>query len=124
MRLPTPRRSFLAGALATVFALSGAIGTGTAPAKTLRGKVGPGFTISLKSGGKQVKRLKAGTHRFRIRDRSSIHNFHLRGPGVNRVITRVGFTGTRSVSIKLRKGRYRYVCDPHSDDMRGSFKVR
>jgi hypothetical protein len=114
----------VAVALAAVFALSAVIGAGSAAAKTLSGRVGPGFTISLKSGGKNVKRLAAGRHTFRITDRSDSHNFHLRGPGVNRVITSVDFTGTRSVSIRLRKGTYRFVCDPHSDDMRGSFRVR
>ena len=42
---------------------------------------------------------------------------------MNRVITSVDFTGTKAVSIRLRKGTYRYVCDPHSDEMHGSFKV-
>ena len=123
MRL-RPRRSVLAVMLVAAFAVSAVIGTGTAAGKTLSGRVGPGFTISLKSGGKNVKRLAAGRHTFRITDRSDAHNFHLRGPGVNRQITGVDFTGTRSVSIRLRRGTYRFVCDPHSDDMRGSFRVR
>jgi hypothetical protein len=104
-----------------VFAL---IGAQSALARTLSGRVGPGFTISLKSGGKTVRSLPAGTHRFRITDRSDIHNFHLRGPGVNRRITGIDFEGTRTVSLRLREGRYRYVCDPHSDEMRGSFRVK
>ena len=65
--------------------------------------------------GKKVTRLKAGTaYRFVISDRSSIHNFHLSGPGLNRVLTGVGFTGTKSFLLKLKKGTYRFVCDPHS----------
>jgi plastocyanin len=43
---------------------------------------------------------------------------------VNRRITGIDFEGTKSVSLRLRKGTYRYVCDPHADDMKGSFKVR
>ena len=36
----------------------------------------------------------------------------------------VDFTGHEVPSaFRLRKGTYRYVCDPHSDDMKGSFKV-
>src|SRR5215213_8056743 len=119
----TPRRQLLAVMLAAVFALSGLIAVQAAAAKTLSGTVGPGFTITLKSGGKKVKRVKHGTYTIRISDKSNIHNFHIKGPGVNKRITSVGFKGTKSVTVKLKKGTYRYVCDPHSDDMKGSFKV-
>ena len=44
-------------------------------------------------------------------------------PGVNRVLTGVDFTGTKSVVLKLRKGTYRFVCDPHASFMHGSFRV-
>jgi len=102
--------------------------TATAPAaaapKLVQGTVGPGFTIKLTLAGKKVTRLKKGVpYRFQIRDRSSIHDFHLMGPGVNRVLTGVGFTGTKSVVLKLRKGTYRFVCDPHASFMHGSFRV-
>jgi len=91
---------------------------------TLSGSVGPGFTISLKKGSKKVSSLKAGRYRITVRDKSDFHNFHLTGPGVNRRITTVDFTGTKSRTFRLKKGTYRYVCDPHSDSMHGSFKVR
>jgi plastocyanin len=70
-----------------------------------------------------VKTLKATTYRFKVTDKSSSHNFRLKGPGYNKAITSVGFTGTKTVTVKLKKGTYRYVCDPHSSDMKGSFKV-
>lgn len=93
-------------------------------AKTVQGTVGPGFTIKLTLAGKKVTKLKKGVpYRFQIRDRSAIHDFHLMGPGVNRVLTGVGFTGTKSVVLKLRKGTYRFVCDPHASFMHGSFRV-
>ena len=95
---------------------------GAAP-KVVNGSVGPGFTISLKSGGKKVTSLKAGTYRFDVADRSPIHDFHLSGPGVNKVITAVSFQGRRSVTVKLKRGTYRYVCDPHASFMKGSFRV-
>ena len=123
MRFDT-RRKLVAVALVIVVAAIGVIATSAGALSTASGSVGPGFTISLERKGKKVKTLRAVTYRFRIKDRSDIHNFHLRGPGVNRVLTSVDFTGTKSVTVKLRKGTYRYVCDPHSDDMRGSFKVR
>jgi copper binding plastocyanin/azurin family protein len=91
---------------------------------TLSGSVGPGFTISLKKGGKKVSSLKAGRYRIRVNDKSDLHNFHLTGPGVNRRVTTVDFQGTKSRTFRLKKGTYRYVCDPHSASMHGSFKVR
>ena len=95
---------------------------GAAP-KVVNGTVGPGFSISLKSAGKKVTSLKAGTYRFDVTDRSAIHDFHLSGPGVNKVITSVSFQGRRSVIVKLTRGMYRYVCDPHASFMKGSFRV-
>jgi plastocyanin len=89
----------------------------------LTGTVGPGFTITLKKGTKKVTSLKAGKYKIVVSDKSSIHNFHLKGPGLNKVITTVGFMGTKTVTVTLKKGIYRYVCDPHSTTMKGSFKV-
>jgi len=100
-----------------------AVGPANAAPKTLNGAVGPGFTISLKLAGKKATKLKPTTYRFKVTDKSSIHNFHLTGPGVNKVITGIGFKGTKTVTIRLRKGTYRYRCDPHSAQMHGSFRV-
>ena len=99
-------------------------GTGSAAPKSVVGTVGPGFTIDLKFGGKPVTRLKAGVpYRFVVSDRSSIHNFRLRGPGVNRELTTVPVTGTKSAVIRLRRGSYTFICDPHASVMHGSFRV-
>ena len=93
-------------------------------ASSLTGTVGPGFTITLTQGGKKVSKLKAGTYTIKIADKSNIHNFHLTGPGVNKVVTSVPFTGTKTVMVKLKKGKYIYQCDPHAaSGMKGSFKV-
>jgi plastocyanin len=102
-----------------------AVGSGSAAtAKTVNGTVGPGFTIGLSMNGKRVTKLKAGTpYRFVIKDRAAIHDFHLSGPGLNRVLTSVPFTGTKSFVLRLKKGSYRFVCDPHSGFMHGSFRV-
>jgi plastocyanin len=83
----------------------------------LAGSVGPGFTITMK------KPTKAGSYRLTVNDRSSIHNFHIIGPGVNRK-TSVAATGRTTWTVALRKGTYRFVCDPHADSMRGSFRIR
>jgi plastocyanin len=123
MRRITCTRSLLLGAVAA--AALAATGSGLAgSAKTVTGTVGPGFTIGLAMNGKKVTRLKAGTaYRFVISDRSGIHDFHLSGPGFNRVLTDVEFTGTTSFLLKLKKGSHRFVCDPHSGSMRGGFLV-
>jgi hypothetical protein len=90
----------------------------------LTGTVGPGFTITLKRLGKPFKTLKAGTYSITVADRSNIHNFHLRGPGLNREITQVGFQGVKTITVRLVKGKkYTFVCDPHFTTMKGSFTV-
>jgi len=89
----------------------------------LTGTVGPGFTISLKQGGKAVKTVKAGRYSFVVSDKASIHNFELEGPGVDKEITSVPFTGTKTVSIVLKRGTYKYYCKPHESTMHGSLKV-
>jgi plastocyanin len=96
-----------------------------AGAKTaaLKGEVGPGFSIEVEKAGKDLKRIKAGTYSIKIEDKSSIHNFHLLGPGLNKK-TSVSFTGETTWKIKLKAGRYTYQCDPHaSSGMKGHFTV-
>jgi len=115
--------SIVAGATVLSLALAASAPAARTP-KTVQGSVGPGFTITLKLGGKKVTTLKQGVpYRFAISDRASVHDFHLMGPGINRVLTGVGFTGTKSVVLTLGKGVYRYVCDPHASFMHGSFRV-
>ena len=123
MRRLMRKRSLLLGAVAAT-ALATAGGGSAGAAQTVNGTVGPGFTIGLAIQGKKVTKLKAGTpYRFVIRDRAAIHDFHLTGPGLNRVLTSVPFTGTKSFVLRLRKGSYRFVCDPHSGIMHGRFLV-
>jgi hypothetical protein len=100
-----------------------AASTGLAATPKLVGVVGPGFTISLKSGGKIVKTLKAGTYTIAVQDKASIHDFHLKGPGVNKATT-VPFTGKQTWTVKLKPGTYTYQCDPHAAaGMKATFKV-
>jgi copper binding plastocyanin/azurin family protein len=95
------------------------------PASTaLTGLVGSGFTIRLMQGGGKVRSLKPGSYRITVADRASVHDFHLFGPGVNKLITSVRFTGTRTVTVTLRSGTYTYQCDPHAaGGMRATFTV-
>jgi plastocyanin len=99
-----------------------AVASASAATPMLSGTVGPGFTITLKKGGKKVASLKAGKYKIVVKDLSNIHNFHLKGPGVNKD-TGVGKKGTLSWTVTLKKGTYKYVCDPHATIMKGSFKV-
>ncbi|HET7572507.1 MAG TPA: plastocyanin/azurin family copper-binding protein [Gaiellaceae bacterium] len=81
------------------------------------------LNISLTRGGKKVKTLKAGAYTIVVRDKAADHNFHLEGPGVNKK-TSIGGKGTFTWKVKLRKGTYTFVCDPHASFMKGSFKVK
>lgn len=96
---------------------------GTQKSVGLTGEVGPGFSIEVKQGSKDVKTLKAGTYTIKVQDKATIHNFHLKGPGLNKSTT-VPFMGTQTWKIKLKPGTYTYQCDPHaSAGMKGTFKV-
>lgn len=95
----------------------------TAQVTRLDGVVGPGFTISLKfANGTDVRQLDPGTYEIQVRDLADIHNFNLSGPGVNET-TGVAFEGTVTWTVTLREGRYRFECNPHSDDMNGTVVV-
>jgi plastocyanin len=98
------------------------VASASAATPVLNGVDGPGFTITLKKGGKKVTSLKAGKVKIVIKDLSNIHNFHLTGPGVNKK-TGVGAKGTFTWTVTLKKGTYKFICDPHAAIMKGSFKV-
>jgi plastocyanin len=84
---------------------------------TLTGIVGPGFNISMNK-----KSVPAGTYVITIKDKSNIHNFHLKGPGVNK-LTSVAAVKTYVWKVTLKKGTYTFVCDPHASIMHGVLKV-
>lgn len=95
--------------------------TAAVPAATTVGKltatVGPGFTISM-----SAKTVKAGAYKITVRDRSNIHNFHIVGPGLNK---KTSVAAVKSVvwAVVLKKGTYRFVCDPHATIMKGVLRV-
>jgi plastocyanin len=98
------------------------VASASAATPTLTGTDGPGFTITLKKGSTKVTSLKAGKYKIVIKDLSNIHNFHLKGPGVDKK-TGVGAKGTFAWTVTLKKGTYKFICDPHAAIMKGSFKV-
>jgi Copper binding proteins, plastocyanin/azurin family len=107
-----------------VAALALAVPTGAMTPTKLKGTVGPGFTIFLKKGTATVKTLKPGKYTITVQDKSNIHNFRLKGPGLNKRITSVSFVGTKTVTVTLKRGKYTYVCDPHASTMKKTFTVR
>ena len=103
-------------AVAATFALpAGAKSTG------LKGEVNDNFQIKLTKNGVRVKTIKAGTYKIKVEDKSSIHNFHLIGPGREQEDERLASSARRTWTIKLKPGRYTYQCDPHaSSGMKGT----
>ena len=95
------RIALLAAGLLVMLVLAAPIGA-TSSVTKLTGTVGPGFTITLKKGTAKVKTLK---------------------PGSYKIITTTPFKGTKTVTVKLKKGTYKYICDPHATVMKASFKV-
>ena len=98
--------------------------TTQAPAgSTLQASVGPGFEISLTmENGDAITTLAPGTYTIDVDDKSSAHNFHLSGPGVDEA-TDVGEIGSTTWTVTLEDGSYHYQCDPHASSMNGDFEV-
>src|SRR3954454_19869706 len=88
----------------------------------LVGSVGPGFGISLPSGGAAVSHLDPGTYTLVVHDLAAEHNFHLSGPGVN-VATDVTDSGDQTFTINVTDGVYDFDCDAHPVQMKGAFAV-
>ena len=81
------------------------------------------FKIEMKNAaGRKLTSIKAGTYRIKIEDKATIHNFRLTGPGVNRATSTPRLAET-VWTVRLKPGRYVFVCDPHASVMRGSFRV-
>ena len=115
----------LAAAAVTATLAAGALGRPAATPK-LQGTVGPGFTISLKSHGAKVKTLKAGAYMFVVTDKVSIHNFVIEresGGKFEKALTTIPFTGTKTVTVTLGKGKWKYYCKAHEPTMFGFFTV-
>jgi plastocyanin len=111
-------------AIAALAALVLPTGSALAAPPKLAGTVGPGFTITLTQGGKKVKTLKAGTYTFVIADKAANHSFGLDGPnGFAKDFTSVPFVGTKTFTLTLKKGKYKYYCTPHESFMFGNFTV-
>jgi plastocyanin len=79
------------------------------------------FVISLRdASGNAVTQLAPGTYDIAVSDRSESHNFHLKGPAVD-MSTAIGSKQETTWTVTIGEGRYTYVCDAHSAQMRGYF---
>lgn len=95
-----------------------------AQATPLTAQVGPGTSISLRNAdGSSVRNLPAGDYTITVSDQDVLHNFHLFGPGVDRM-TDVDTTGTVVWEVTFQDAStYTFRCDPHFNTMRGTFTV-
>jgi plastocyanin len=112
--------------IAVLALLAPSAATPASSATKLTGTTGPSFTITLKKAGKKVTTLKPGKYTITVSDKSVEHDFWLTGPGIkNKHITGLGFTGKKTVTVTLKKGRYEYYCLPHRDmGMSHFFRVK
>jgi plastocyanin len=90
------------------------------PPVKLSGKV-TSKAISLKKSGTRVKSVAQGKFKVTVSDTSKTQNFHLRGPGVNK-LTGIKARSTATWTLRLKQGKYTYRSDK-SRKLRGSFTV-
>jgi hypothetical protein len=97
--------------------------TGSAPPSTLRVSVSSGGHLSLRTSyGDPVTALETGRYTISVRDASKKDGFHLLGRGVNRR-TGLAFRGTKSWTVRLHAGRYRFRSDRPRSKLGGAFLV-
>jgi hypothetical protein len=114
-------------ALLGLFALPSVASGQTTP--VLRAHVGnpsnpDAFEIGItREDGSPLGALDPGTYTIVVNDYSTMHNFHLFGPGAVSVATRVEEIETVTWTVTLTNGRYDFVCDPHATALRGNFRV-
>jgi hypothetical protein len=81
--------------------------TGTGKVTKLSARVGPGAKIAF------IRNVPAGKATITVRDMTAADNFHLVGAGVNKK-TGVGFRGTVTWTVALKKGVYTFRSDAHA----------
>jgi plastocyanin len=89
----------------------------------LRATVGPDFTIEMVDPrGVVVKHLDPGTYLVHVDDESEFHNFHLKGPGVDKTTSVVDIEAA-DWQVSLVNGTYTFLCDAHPVSMKETFTV-
>jgi hypothetical protein len=120
--------ALLAAALVAALAYAATAFSSSTSTPTLKGVVGPGYTISLKKGGKKIKTLKTSKYKIVVSDKASIHNFTLERekptkPHFEKHITATSFVGTKTIVWTLKPGSWRAYCSVHEAQMHQDFKV-
>jgi len=117
-------RVLLAVTLAAVaIGALGARADADAEATRLVGTVDDAAIIALKHGdGTPVTTLPLGAYDIEVTDSTTVHNFHLTGPGGLDRSTTIGGQESVTWSLTLGEGDYHYVCDTHAS-MAGHFSV-
>ena len=124
--MPSKPLGVLAVLVAFTLVLAGAALSRSAKAPTLKGVVGPGYSIKLTKNGVKVTSLKAGYYRFVIADKSSFHNFTIereKPVKIEKHLSTTAFTGTKGVVVNLKPGKWKFYCSVHESQMFGFFKV-
>ena len=119
-------RKHLAFALLTLVTLVALALASVAAAATpkLTGTVGPGYTITLKKAGNKVTKLKAGKYTLRDQRPGVDPQLQPRRPeGFEKTFTSVPFKGTKTVTVTLKAGKYKFYCEAHESIMFGNFTV-
>ena len=115
-------RKWLSLATLAVASLALAGTAGAASTKdnfTLKGEVyAKGMKIEMKNANNRpLTSVRAGTYRIKVEDEATIHNFHLRGPGVNKTTSIPAALGT-DLDCPAPKGqihvRLRSACEVHA----------
>jgi len=120
--------SIIAVLVAAALAVAGAAFSSGTSTPTLKGVVGPGYSVSLTKSGKKVKTLRAGKYKVVVSDKSDFHNFTVERekpskPKVEKTLTGTGFTGSKTVVMTLKPGSWRFYCSVHESQMHQDFKV-
>jgi plastocyanin len=124
--MPRKPLGVLAVLAAVTLVLAGAALSRSAKAPTLKGVVGPGYSIKLAKNGVKVTSLKAGYYRFVVADKSSFHNFTIereKPVKIEKHLSTTAFTGTKGVVVNLKPGKWKFYCSVHESQMFGFFKV-
>lgn len=108
--------------LAAGLALAVSVARPATKDNTLDAVVGPGFSITLMQNGVRVTNLDPGDYTINVDDKSSEHDFHLFGTGVDQTTTVDGIE-TATWHVTFQNGTYTYVCDAHVASMIGHFTV-
>jgi plastocyanin len=91
------------------------------PPVKLSGKVTTNAISLKKSSGARLKSVPQGKFKVTVSDTSKTQNFHLRGPGVNKM-TGIKARAKTTWTLRLKQGKYTYRSDK-SRKLRGSFSV-